>query len=98
MVLGKVTFLQAVTELPRLLPELPLAPPCSRVETSHISGDSEMLFVPQNTKKNTFLWVISGFRKEETQWSLFKKSSFQIALDAAIPPTDIDISLLASLL
>ena len=48
---GKVTFLQAVTELPRLLPEL-LAPPCWAAGASHISSDSELLFVPKHKREH----------------------------------------------
>lgn len=52
MVLDKVTFLQAVMELSRLLPELPLAPPGWAAGTSHISGASELLFVPKHKREH----------------------------------------------
>lgn len=92
----KVTFLQAVMELPRLLPEVPLAPPCWAAGTSHISGDSELLFMPKHKREHI---PVSPLRIQEGRsiMELIKKS-FQIGdwLPAANPPADI--SMLASLL
>ena len=48
---GSVTFLHAVMEPPRLLPELALLLPCCVSGTWYIRGDSKLLFVPQTQKR-----------------------------------------------
>lgn len=49
--LGKVTFLHAVMELPRPPLQPPLVLPCCGAQTSYISGDSKLLFVPPKHKR-----------------------------------------------
>lgn len=48
---GKVTFLQAVMELPRPPLKNPLAMPSWAADTSYISGDSKLLLVPKTQKR-----------------------------------------------
>lgn len=79
---GSVTFLHAVMEPPRLLPELALALPWCVSGTWYIRGDSKLLFVPQNTKENTFS-ESSAYSERKKHNALYAKSSFQIELDTA---------------
>ena len=95
---GSVTFLHAVMEPPRLLPELALLLPCCVSGTWYIRGDSKLLFVPQNTKKNTFS-ESSAYSERKKHNVLYAKSSFQTELDTAkLLLTLMFVSLLVSLL
>ena len=95
---SSVTFLHAVMEPPRLLPELALALPCCVSGTWYIRGDSKLLFVPQNTKENTFS-ESSAYSERKKHNELYAKSSFQIELDTAnLLLTLIFVSLLVSFL